>query len=446
MPDMGKTGLLVAALLAGAVAAKADTAAEYDVTVIGAGTAGTVAALQSARAGARTLLVEQGFQPGGNMTTGGVNFPGLFHAWGRQVIDGVGYELVTNAVALAGGTLPDFAADPGRRHWLHQIKVPIPLYVLLAEEAFTRAGVAVRYHAAPKAVVPDGAGWRVVLSEMGEERTFRTKTLIDCTGNAAVVALVGAERMRGERTSPGSFAYSLDTHGAVSAEDFAAAERAFAQAVASGELLPTDKRQPLRTYLGHSRSMSVANYVEGADNSTAERRTDANRRGRAAVLRMYRFLRRQKGFEKLELTAIAAETGVRETYRAKGDYVLTHDDYVSGRIFPDSLCYAFYPIDLHDVKTGVQPKHLARGTVASVPLRALTVAGTRNLLVAGRCVSSDRLANTALRVEATCMATGQVAGEAAALAAARGCEVREVPVAELGARLARTGAIVPMKK
>lgn len=415
----------------------------YDVAVIGAGTAGAVAAIQSARAGAKTLLVEQGFQPGGNMTTGGVNFPGLFHAWGRQVIDGVGYGLVTNAVAMANGSLPDFARDPGRRHWDHQITVPIPLYVLLAEEALTRSGVEVRYHSAPKAVVLDGDGWRIVLSEMGAERTVRSKVLVDCTGNAAVVDLAGAERMREADTSPGSFAYSMDPHGAVSAADLEAAEKAFAQAVADGELLPTDKRQGLRTYLDHSRCMSVANYVDGADNSTAERRTDSNRRGRAAVLRMYRFLRRQKGFENLELTAIAAETGVRETYRARCDYVLTQDDYTSGRFFPDSVCHAFYPIDLHDVKTGVQPKALFRGRVATVPLRALVVAGTRNLLVAGRCVSSDRLANAALRVEATCMATGQAAGEAAAFAAQRGCDVRELPIGELKERLVKSGAIVP---
>ena len=81
----------------------------YDVIVIGGGTAGVVAATQAGRAGAKVLLVEKTGMLGGTTTTGGVNFPGLFHAWGRQVIAGIGWELVARCVTETGGTLPDFA-------------------------------------------------------------------------------------------------------------------------------------------------------------------------------------------------------------------------------------------------------------------------------------------------------------------------------------------------
>jgi len=63
--------------------------------------------------------------------------------------------------------------------------------------------------------------------------------------------------------------------------------------------------------------------------------------------------------------------------------------------------------------------------------------------VAGRCLSSDRMANSALRVQATCMATGQAAGAAAALAAKKGVTPREVPIEEIKALLRDNGAIVP---
>src|SRR5690606_32553233 len=82
----------------------------YDVIVIGGGPAGIVAATQAARAGARALLVKKSGMLGGTTTLNGVNFPGLFHAWGRQVVAGIGWELVTAAVREAGDRLPDFSA------------------------------------------------------------------------------------------------------------------------------------------------------------------------------------------------------------------------------------------------------------------------------------------------------------------------------------------------
>ena len=59
------------------------TASETDVLIVGGGTAGTIAAIQAARAGAKTLFIERGSQLGGTTTTGGVAFPGIFHAWGN---------------------------------------------------------------------------------------------------------------------------------------------------------------------------------------------------------------------------------------------------------------------------------------------------------------------------------------------------------------------------
>ena len=111
-------------------------------------------------------------------------------------------------------------------------------------------------------------------------------------------------------------------------------------------------------------------------------------------------------------------------------------------MFDDAVCYSFYPIDLHD-RHGVAPKPLARGTVPTVPLRALVPKGSRNLLVAERSVSSDRLANSALRVQACCMAMGQAAGAASALAARNGTTPTSVPLDEIHSLLRQHAAIVP---
>ena len=81
--SIGTGALTVGAVPGWLRAATERTDTETDVLVIGGGTAGTIAALQAARAGARTMIVEMGSQLGGTTTTGGVAAPGLFHAWGK---------------------------------------------------------------------------------------------------------------------------------------------------------------------------------------------------------------------------------------------------------------------------------------------------------------------------------------------------------------------------
>ncbi len=417
----------------------------YDVMVVGGGAAGVAAALQSARAGASTMLVERGTQVGGNMTTGGVCFPGIFHADGRQVIDGCAYEVLTNAVAISGGSLPDFAKRPNY-HSDHQIVVDIPVYVAVAEEALVQAGAVLRYHTAPSSVERKNGAWSCVLAADGALSTVTAKVLVDCTGDGTVAAMAGAKRMQGAVRSPGSFIYSFANGSELWKRcDKEALERSFKAAVDSGELKRTDAVRGLRVAFENGPGLSW-NYIPDADSSTAEKRTDTNMRGRASMLRLYRFLRRQPGMESLRIGTVAAEVGIRETWRVEGDYVITHEDYVSGRVFEDAVCYAYYPVDLHSVGTGVAPRQLSRGTVPTVPYRALCAKGLTNLLVAGRCVSADRLAASGLRVQGACMAMGQAAGQAAALASAEGCDIREIDIGRLRSALSESGAIVPRLK
>jgi glycine/D-amino acid oxidase-like deaminating enzyme len=155
------------------------------------------------------VLIESAHQVGGTMTTGGVNFPGLFHAWGRQVIAGVGWELVTKAVALDDGRLPDFTRPTGRCHYNHQILINIPLFVALAEEALVGAGVTLHYHAAPVRIKALSKGWRVHTAAAGNLRAITCRQIVDCTGNGSAAALAGFERLQ---ASPApSFTASIPT-------------------------------------------------------------------------------------------------------------------------------------------------------------------------------------------------------------------------------------------
>jgi hypothetical protein len=144
----------------------------------------------------------------------------------------------------------------------------------------------------------------------------------------------------------------------------------------------------------------------------------------------------------MHIERLQTETGVRETFRIVGETMIKQEDYESGRVFEDAVAHSFYPIDLH-YEDGVRPKHLNEGIVPTIPLRALIPKDSKNLMVAGRCLSSDQLANSALRVQASCMAMGQAAGVTAALAAQSGTTPLQVPLAKIRSELARHGAIVP---
>jgi hypothetical protein len=375
-----------------------------DVLVVGGGAAGTIAAIQAGRAGAETLLLERNSQLGGTTTTSGVSFPGLFDAWGRQIIAGIGWELVHECVALDGGTLPDFSKVPDR-HWKNQVRINQFLYALLAEEKCEQADVQIAYYEFPQGVSKTATGWQVDCAGFGTRRRVLCKQIVDCTGGAEVVGMLNLPRLRGEETQPGSMLFKLDS-----------------------------ANNPGRPN-GPGSGLLDSVYVHGADSSNSRTVTAANLKGRRAVLEQVRATKKR-------LMHMQPEAGFRESYRIQGETVITVDDYTSGRVFDDAVCYAFYPVDLH-TRSGVKPKPLARGTVPTIPLSALVPKGSRNIMVAGRCVSSDRLANSGLRVQASCMAMGQVAGVAAALAAERGTTPLELPLAEIHRRLRVHGAIVP---
>ncbi len=377
---------------------------QADVLVVGGGTAGTIAAIQAARAGAKTTLIERGSQLGGTTTTGGVSFPGLFDAWGKQIIAGIGWELVRESVELDGGKLPDFSKVP-ERHWMNQVRVNQFLYAILAEEKCEQAGVRIAYYEFPQEVTRRRDGWQVDCAGFGTRRRVLCKQIVDCTGGAEVVGMLNLPRLRGEQTQPGSILFKLD-----------------------------EANSPGRRN-GPGTGLLDSLYVHGADSTNSRTVTAANLKGRKAVLERVR-----KG--KRRLMHLQPEAGFRESYRIEGETVITVEDYTSGRLFEDAVCYAFYPVDLH-TRSGVKPKPLARGTVPTVPLSALVPKASRNIIVAGRCVSSDRLANSGLRVQASCMAMGQAAGAAAALAVRENTTPLDVPIEDIREMLRRHGAIVP---
>ncbi len=414
----------------------------YDVIVIGAGTAGCIAAIQAARAGAKTLLVEKNGVPGGTTTCGGVDFPGLFHAWGKQVIAGIGWELVTKCVAAENAVLPDFT-DYRQPHWKLQVRINHFLYSCLLDEAFAEAGVDVIYHSMPAAVIENPDTVEVSLCGLEGISQYSAAILIDAGGDAGAVARAGYELRRNAIRQPATPMIRLGGYD-LGNIDLELVEKTYHQAMADGHLLRTDT--------GMSGSMAAMLHQHGSncihvavtDPTTSRGRSRTEIDGRAAVLRIYRFLRQFPGLENLRLELMAPECGIREGATIIGATTITVNDYNQGKVWDDSLCYSFYPIDLHlNDHKGLLCQPLRQGIVPTIPRSAMIPLGSQRIMAAGRCISSDQLANSALRVQATCMAVGQTAGALAALAARQDAIPAELPVNMVKDLLRKHHAIVP---
>lgn len=415
-------------------------AEDFDVAVIGAGTAGIPAALAAARCGARTVLIERSDSIGGTMTRASVEEPGYFQAWGRQVIDGPAWELVSNACVKSGFRLPKVGVKEGKKRRPDRpIRVKGRVYASLAQIALNRAGVEVRTNCTVVGVFRSEYGWRLACAG----RTIEVHQIVDCTGNASVAAFCGAMREReAESCRPGSYCYVIDPGCDLAAIDAEKLSAALDKAVEEGAVLPTDCiGRPPHLYLGKK----MVNEIPGADNTTVPLAEKANRLGQESMNRMLAFFKAQPGLEKAKVIWRAKETGVRETYRIVGDVKVTALNYLAGRYFDDAVSYSFYPGKL-DIGDTIVSDFLLTDVLPTVPFGCLVPAGTENVLVAGRAASCDRAVHPALCMQATCMSEGQVAGAAAALAARRGVTPRELPLDDLRELLSKLGSIVPERR
>ncbi|MBI1337317.1 MAG: FAD-dependent oxidoreductase [Phycisphaera sp.] len=417
----------------------------YDVLVIGGGSAGLCAAIQAGRLGRRVLLVEKAAQLGGTTTTGGVNAVQTFFAYGQQVIAGIGWEMCRRTYEVLGLPVPD-GSKYKPTSGIVVTWVDRGVYAAVADMAVLEAGVDLRLHTMVGAVAreDDDDLWRVTLCGKEGLVDVRGRVLVDCSGDANAVSLAGLEVEHADTVrQPGTLVMGLTGYDAQTL-DYDAIQRAFDEAVTRGELKRSDagfrggRIEPmLRDYGGNA----VHVVSESAQDSPG--RTAMEIEGRRVMLRLTRFFRQQPGLEKLTVAWFSPEVGVRETVRIRGKARITARDYESGRVWPDAVCHSFYSIDEHKNEGPTNYRPLKRGVVPTIPYGALLPVEGRNVIVAGRCISGDREAFSAYRVQASCMAMGQAAGAAAALAVSLGVPCADVPIDQLRPLLAEHGAIVP---
>lgn len=409
-----------------------------EVLVIGGGSAGAFAAISAARSGAQTLLLEKNGILGGTTTVGRVNFPGLFYAWGKRIIDGPAWEAILRCEKYNGAVIPPFPYK-SPHHWDQQILLDVFTYTCVLDEMCEEAGVEVLFHCMPCLVEETSDGVTVYVAVKGGMLKIKTGILVDATGDADAVRMAGYECVVSNITQPATLindisGYELERIDQQAFSDYI--DRCYK----SGELFFEDSQgqNMWKCLLEHRIHMHIAL----SDAQTAEGRTLAEQKARKVLFRIVSCLSGFEGLEGIHVSNFAGECGIRETVRIVGEKTLTADEYLHGDVLEDSVCYAFYPIDLHQ-KTGIKQIFLNDGVVPSLSYGCLVPKGSKRILVAGRCISSDTEANSAIRVQAVCMATGQVAGVAATLCVSENYSVSAVPLDKLKICLRSIGAIVP---
>jgi hypothetical protein len=156
----------------------------------------------------------------------------------------------------------------------------------------------------------------------------------------------------------------------------------------------------------------------GLEEEVSERRsflTAAEQVGRRRVLAVSEFLKTLPPFSRAFVSHLAPQVGVRESRRVVGRYLLTREDVLGGRKFPDAVAQASWPIELWiEGREGASYEYLPDGEAYEIPLRSLRARDVANLFVAGRCMSATHEALGSARVIGTCLATGEAVGRAAA--------------------------------
>lgn len=425
-----------------------EVVAQPDVLVVGAGSAGITAAIAAGRTGASTVVVERNGFAGGFITAVfGPSFDGFVDLRsGVPIVGGLVFEFVRLATDFDGdlattrfapnaelghaGEVPDRAV----------IRFSVERFKLAADRLMRQADVRVLYHTHVADVIArDGRVDAVVLANKAGLSAVRPRTVVDATGDADVAAWAGAPtEFNAAELQPMSLHFRVGNVETIPdlRESTAAV---FRQAHADGLLGlyggPWIHRVADGDY--YFNATRVAGSPIDPDDLT-----HAEIQGREDAHLMFELCRQHiPAYRQAYLVATGPEVGARESRRIRGDQTLTADDVASSREQSDAVCKGAWWLDRHPA--GGAGYHLhALTRPYDISYGSFLPQGLSNLWVAGRCHSADSAALASSRVTITCMGMGQAAGTAAAMAAQREQDSRELSVGDLQSGLLADGAII----
>jgi len=349
-----------------------------DIVVVGAGAAGIAAAVGAARAGAETVLLDQGSAAGGTGGFSGLTtLCGLYDEAGKFLNAGFAREFA-EAVAVHGARLRM------GRVWVLQYRPERFREVAAGLIATTRNLRAEWNTPLTKATVESQRITRLNEMEIG--------AVIDCTGAAEVARLIGAECLATDETTQASaIVFPLQN---VPRSLSTAAEMAQV-------LLPLARAgfPPLNLQPSLEPGTLTAKFAGAV----------------GQVGPLIEFLRtRVSGFENCTTPVTEFVPARRAGRMIMGQYVLTGEDVLAGRKFPDAVACCAWPIEQWSADGVARFKYLSSGEHYEIPARSLRAAKVENLFMAGKTISADVDAIASARVMGCCLATGAAAGNLAA--------------------------------
>ncbi len=404
-------------------------AREADVVVVGGGPAGLAAAISSGRAGAKTVLIEQFGYLGGTATASLMacinGFRNQVAPDATQVVRGIAEEIVLELKALDGlGKSPypqkAYSTRPGELEYSYAIDTERFKYVTL--KMCVDAGVDLMLHTwFCDTIVDAGAVRGVIVENKSGRQALMAKVVIDASGDGDVAARAGAEFWQ------------------VVADEGPRLNDALMYRVQFGDVRPAGT---FACDFGGNAVVwgpSVSKPINGADGDELTRGEIDTR------LRVYEDLSAKQAKNPELAGARIVETppllGIRQTRFIEGEYKLTAEDAIEGRRFDDVVAISPCAI-IHYYGYRRYLEHEG----FDIPYRTLVPRETDNLLVAGRCISSEQQPYESFRAMVPIMAIGQAAGVAAALSAGDGAAPRELDVTKLQDALIEQGAELRREK
>lgn len=442
------------------------------VVVAGGGPSGLIAAIASARAGAKTTLVEQYGFLGGMATAASVGPFSPFHYDDQQITMGIPQELVERLMKSGGSTghlkcVPEYGSGSYMAYFDREV------YKAVAFDMMEEAGVNLLLHSFVGGAVTEGnkvTGIKV--ANKGGFQQVLGQVVVDATGDGDVAAGAGAEFKWGRDAdqlgqpmtmffemsnvdvdavkayidnNPDDFEWTSNLHSRTPIPPQFNQRYFVAQGL---KKFVKEAKEKGDLDMGRDTVLFQSTMYEGTIvfNSTRVGKlrgtdpddfTKAEIQGRRQAMSLAAFMKKYApGFQQSYVSSTGIQIGVRESRHVIGEYILTKEDVVEGRRFDDVVARGFFPVDIHDPEgsrgyqaggsTWIKPKG-----PYDIPFRCLVPKNVDGLLMTGRNISAAHEAHGSMRVQGTAFAIGHASGAGAAVAALSGKEPRLVDVREV---------------